>query len=547
MKTQILRLLLFLMVANATNIQGQTYRYLVKFKDKTASPYSVSNPLVFLSQKSLNRRFRQGIPVSESDFPPNPAYIAGVKATGASVRYKTRWLNGVLVDATDAQKNTILALPYVGEIEFNKPLKQLRNQAVKNKFEVEETQTLNYGDATAQISLLGVDAMHNAGFHGENMLIGILDNGFLNANAITCLDTTFSKSRVLEVYDFVDKDSTVFSQGGHGTNVMSCMAGYVPNTLIAPAFGAKFVLYRTEDDATETRAEEANWLFAAERADSIGVDVINSSLGYSQFDNVADDYSKAQMDGNTALSTRAADLAVSKGIVVVNSAGNAGATAWHIISAPSDGDSVLAIGAVNRLGQVVSFSSRGNAADGAVKPDVMAVGSQTALCATSGSTGTSNGTSFSSPLTAAMVAGFWQANPHLTAFDVIQCIRKSGHIYNTPNIDYGYGYANFVRADSVAKAQFAIKSLEPFSEVKSICITPDNKAKVEFHFDTSLVGHQLRITFIDQANNLLLNQQIFTPSSQIYTLILPFNSITKDIFCRIDDITSVRNVGILRF
>ena len=544
MKTIIIYLVFTLQIAS---VYGQTYRYLVRFKDKNVSPYTISNPSAFLSQKAIERRNRQGILVNESDFPPNPTYIDGVKNTGASIRFKTRWLNGVMVDANDTQKNDILALPYVAGVEFNKPLKQLRAKSQLNKFVIEEEQTLNYGDATAQITLLGVDAMHNAGFHGENMLIAILDNGFLNANALTCLDSAFIKNRVLEVYDFVDKDSTVFSQGGHGTNVMSCMAGYVNNTLIAPAYAAKFVLFRTEDDASETKAEEANWLFAAERADSLGVDIINSSLGYAAFDNPVDDYLPSQMNGNIALSTRAADLAVSKGMVVVCSAGNAGTSYWHVITAPSDGDSVLAVGAVNRNGQVASFSSRG-ILGGAVKPDVMAVGSQTALCTTSGSTGTGNGTSFASPLTAAMIAGFWQANKHLTAYDVIQCIRKSGHIYQTPNVDYGYGYANFVRADSVAKSQFAIKAIQPISNViKSIKILPDNKSKMEVLFDTSFLGHQLRISFIDMDNSLIISQKQLVLNNINYTDILPFNTLSKSIVCRIDDIGTAQNLVIFKF
>jgi serine protease AprX len=524
------------------------YKYLVLLKDKNNSPYSINSPLTYLSQKSIDRRFKQGIAIKTSDLPPNPTYIADIQQTGATIIYKSRWMNAALVEATENQKNTILALSFVKGIEFNRPLKQARPQTPKDKFAIEKTESLNYGDATAQIQLLGADAMHNQGFHGEGMLVALLDDGFLNTNTSACLQHLFLNNKVVKVYDFVDNDNTVYSQGGHGTAVLSTMAGYLENQMISPAFGTSVALFRTEDGPSETPLEEANWLFAAEMADSLGADIISSSLGYSTFDNPADNYTPAMMDGKTALSTRAADLATERGMVVVISAGNSGSDpSWQIITAPADADSVLAIGAVTRAGDYASFSSRGNTADGRVKPDVVAVGSGTALCNTSGNAAGGNGTSFSAPLVAGLVAGFWQANPYLTAQEVTSCIRKSGHQFASPTIQLGYGYANFTRANIIVQNEFSISAIEPNADLVSITISPSNKSDVTLKFANSLINNQLRASFIQQTTKQILYQDTFKLSNNETTKTISFDIISPDILLRIEDLTQKKTLKIIRW
>jgi hypothetical protein len=542
-----MRWFIVILVFSCSFAKGQTYRYLVRFTDKASSPYAISNPSAFLSQRAIERRGKQGIQVTENDFPPNANYLDSLKSKGALVIYPTRWLNGALIQATEAQKDSILQLSFVNAVEFNTPLKQVRKATRESKFSIEETSSLNYGDASAQINLLGVDSMHNAGFYGENMLVAVMDNGFLNANTIDCLDTLFSKNHVLEIYDFVDKDSSVFFDGGHGTNVLSCMAGYVPGSLIAPAFRADYVLFRTEDDFSESKAEEVYWLIAAEHADSLGVDVINTSLGYSTFDNAADNYSTSDMDGNTTIITRAADLAASKGMVVVNSAGNSGGTSWNIITAPADGDSVLAVGATTRTGEIIGFSSRGPAADGTVKPDVMAVGWQTALCFPDTTIGTSQGTSFSSPLTAAMATGFWQSRPYLTAFEVLESIRKSGDQYFTPDNDYGYGMANFVRAYHTAEINFPVRSLQAINPIKSVSLIPSSKGKLKFSFANNLVGKELRISIINLQLKQTIHQNSFVLTSENHDEEIASNEILPGVILRIENVTEAKTEAIFRF
>ena len=542
-------LIMYFIFLGVSDVFSQTkYKYLVLFNDKNNSPYSVNTPLDFLSQKAIDRRFKQGITIKTTDFPPNPAYISSIQQTGATVIYKSRWMNAALVEATETQKNTILGLPSVKGIEFNRPLKQVRQPSVKDKFAIENTESLNYGDATAQIQLLGSDAMHNLGFHGEGMLVALLDDGFLNVNTSACLQHLVLQNKIVKVYDFVDNDNTVYTQGGHGTAVLSTMAGYIENQMISPAFGASVALFRTEDISSETPLEEANWLFAAEMADSLGADIISSSLGYSTFDNSVDNYTPSMMDGKTALSTRAADLAAATGMVVVISAGNSGNDpSWQIITAPADADSVLAIGAVTRTGAYASFSSRGNSADGRIKPDVVAVGSGTALCNTSGFASTSNGTSFSAPLVAGLVAGFWQANPYLTAQEVTRAIRKSGHLFSSPTIQLGYGYANFSRANTTVLNDFPLTAIEPNADLVSVMVQPSNKANVILKFSNTLINSSLRVSFIDQSTQQIVYQDTFTLLVNQVTKTLSLNTLLPTILLRIEDLTQKKTLKIMRW
>lgn len=548
MKRAYLLITYFIFLGVSDAFSQTKYKYLVLFNDKNNSPYSVNTPLDFLSQKAIDRRFKQGITIKPTDFPPNPAYISSIQQTGATVIYKSRWMNAALVEASETQKNTILGLPSVKGIEFNRPLKQVRQQSVKDKFAIENTESLNYGDATSQIQLLGADAMHNLGFHGEGMLVALLDDGFLNVNTSACLQHLVQQNKIVKVYDFVDNDNTVYTQGGHGTAVLSTMAGYIENQMISPAFGVSVALFRTEDISSETPLEEANWLFAAEMADSLGADIISSSLGYSTFDNSVDNYTPSMMDGKTALSTRAADFAAATGMVVVISAGNSGNDpSWQIITAPADADSVLAIGAVTRTGAYASFSSRGNSADGRIKPDVVAVGSGTALCNTSGFASTSNGTSFSAPLVAGLVAGFWQANPYLTAQEVTRAIRKSGHQFSSPTIQLGYGYANFSRANTAVLNDFPLTAIEPNADLVSVMVQPSNKANVILKFSNTVINNSLRVSFIDQSTQQIVYQDTFTLLVNQVTKTLSLNTLLPTILLRIEDLTQKKTLKIMRW
>lgn len=443
----------FLLAALAATGQAPK-KYLVTFRDKAGSPYSVGNPEAFLSKRAIERRQRQGIAVSPRDLPPNPAYVQGLRQTGATVWYTSRWANAALVEATPEQLAQVRQLPYVAGLESNTALNVnrgernlLRGTKADDVPQPASDEALpNYGYSLPQVALIGADSMHARGFRGEGMLIGVIDNGFVNAHKLPVFAPLFAENRVVATYDFVNRKPDVYDRGSHGTSVLSTLTGYREGVLVGTAYKASYVLIHTEDDSGERLQEEAFWLFGAEFADSVGVDVINSSLGYTTFDDPTTDHTYADLNGNKTLAARAADWAAATGMVVVVAAGNEGNKGWRFIATPADADSVLAVGAVDRNGQYAGFSSRGPRVDGRVKPDLAAMGAGVIAAEPSGSIVVGSGTSFASPILAGMVAGFWQAHPQLTAQQVIEALKKSASQYTSPDDRLGYGIPNFLRA-----------------------------------------------------------------------------------------------------
>ncbi|RYU95689.1 S8 family serine peptidase [Emticicia agri] len=450
-------------------------QYLVVFKDKANSTYSVANPKQFLSDRSIQRRTRQNIAITERDLPPNVAYLTEISKTGAKILYKSRWLNAVLVQATPAILTQILKLSFVKGLEGTGDIRNARTGGVsessepRNKFDSEEVTDNGYSQT--QLAMLGADKMHTRGFRGEGMLIGVLDSGFQNADQLSFFKDLFADKRVVSTFDFVDREVNVYDDHSHGTNVLSCMAAYESGKIVGTAYKASYVLLRTEDVYSETKREEANWLFGAEMADSVGVDVINTSLGYSTFDNPAQNYKYSDMNGDRALATRAADWAAQAGILVVASAGNEGNGSWKYIGTPADADSIIAVGAVTGTRSVATFSSYGPSGDGRIKPDLAAQG-QTTLVGTPGnSVGYSNGTSFSSPLMAGFAASFWQAFPELTNMQVRQYLIRSASQYENPDNRVGYGIPDFEKAYQIAELDQLITNLK--KQGKDVVVFPN--------------------------------------------------------------------------
>ena len=460
--------LLILLLLTQTTGFGQVGKYLVRLNDKANSPYSVSKPEQFLSARSIQRRQKQNIAVLERDLPVNPTYVTQLQQAGAKIWFTSRWLNAVLVEADDATIATVQKLAFVKGLEFNRPLNKEQSVTQPRITSAEipgsarvAADTLSYGISGNQIKQIGVDKMHQQGFHGEGMLIGVLDAGFLNADKVSFLKPVFDEKRVLATYDFVSKETSVYEDDAHGLEALSTIAATVDTVLYGTAYKASFILLRTEDAPTEKQIEEANWLFGAEYADSAGVDVISSSLGYTAFeDTPSASYTYQNMDGKTALSTRAAQIATETGMVVVVAAGNDGGKPWHYIGAPADAASVLAIGAVTQNGQQAVFSSFGPSADGRIKPDLAARGQGVVLGIPDGTIGLNNGTSFATPLAAGLVAGLWQAYPKLTAAQITDALRRSGSQYGKPDDALGYGIPNFERASSIAQS-FNVLAVDP--------------------------------------------------------------------------------------
>ena len=457
-------------VATPAAAQGTVRRHLVYFRDKAGTPFSVAQPQAFLSARAIARRTRQGIAVLPRDLPVTPAYVAQIRALsgGPKVLYTSRWFNAALVSCDSATLARVAALPSVrSATTLNRTARPAQPDVPALAPALPASRTLagraHYGSAYAQNQQIGVPLMHDAGYRGEGMQIAVFDAGFPGVNTMSPLRPLFLEQRLASTRNFVDGGTGVFQRSDHGTNCLSTMAANAPGFFVGSAPKATYHLCITEDDRSEHPVEEANWLAAAEYADSTGVDVISSSLGYTDFDAPSPAYTYADMNGRTAISSRAATVAARVGMLVVSAAGNEGNKPWYYISAPADADSIISVGAVDSLGNHAAFSSYGPTADGRIKPTLSAMGRAAAVLAPSGVAFRGNGTSFACPVLAGMAAAFWQANPTLTAQQVIAALRSTASRAASPDNTLGYGLPNFGRA---------YNSLNPNNPLDALAATP---------------------------------------------------------------------------
>lgn len=449
--------------ARDASAQVAENRYLVYFADKVGVPYSIAVPEAFLSQRTIERRRRQGIAVDVLDLPVNEAYVQKVRNLGdVQVLGTSKWMNFALIETTDPNVlDAIEALPEVVRMEVSTYLPHGDWEEVQPVPMPKQGERLSpYGEAHEQITQIRGTPLHAMGYRGEGMYIAVLDGGFSFANTAAVLQPLYDSGRIVATRNFVQGHADVYGLHPHGTYVLSTMAADVPGLMIGTAPRANYILCITEDVAIERRIEEALWIMAAEYADSLGADIINTSLGYTDFDDLTENYTYADMDGNTALITRGSNMAASRGMLLVTSAGNQGHTPWRYISAPADGHQVLAVGAVWQSGDATWFSSRGPSYDGRVKPNVMARGGATIITNLADSIQGGNGTSFSAPIIAGMSACLWQAVPGATAREVQQAIEQSAHLYSTPNDSMGFGIPNFEQAlvilESIKRSQSSL-------------------------------------------------------------------------------------------
>ncbi len=318
----------------------------------------------------------------------------------------------------------------------------------------------DYGRGDWQLKMLGLDSFHKLGYTGKGITIALMDVGYYKVDSFSAFDSLWKNNQIKFWYDFVDNDSTVFNAGSHGMSVLSLIGGNIPDSLVGAAPDANFILMRTEDEATEKHIEEFNWIKAMEKADSLGADIIHSSLGYSLFDTLEGDYTYFDMDGKSTFITKATDEAFKRGMFITNSAGNSGEQPWRYITAPCDGNFVLCIGAVDSNEVKAGFSSFGPSADKRVKPEVMAMGAKATIINSLGYVATGNGTSFSGPIMAGFVACLKQAHPNAENYRIYQAIIQSAHQYNNPDSAYGYGIPNILKADSILKVMASVKSIQ---------------------------------------------------------------------------------------
>ena len=425
----------------------KNYKYRVSLKDKAGSAYTIDKPQEFLSERALERRNRQQLPIDETDLPVSQKYVNELLGCGARLVTTSRWNNTVVLEVTDT-----LLMDQVSQMPFVTGVKKVwtqpdsiparnaeRKKEVKN--DIKKTDGY-YGRALRRIAIHGGDSLHAAGFAGKGMHIAVIDAGFYNADEIKF----FKKMDLLGTRDFVNAESDIYAENGHGMMVLSCMAANAKDAFVGTAPEASFWLLRSEDADTEQPVEEDYWSAAIEFADSVGVDVVNTSLGYHAFDEGYGGYRYRDLDGHTSMMSHSASMAADKGVIVVCSAGNSGRKAWKKMTPPGDSENVLTVGAINYDLENADFSSIGHTSDGRIKPDVMAIGVSSVVSSGSGKVSQGNGTSFASPIMCGVVACFWQACPWLTAKEVIKAVQQAGDRVDYPDNIYGYGVPNLWKA-----------------------------------------------------------------------------------------------------
>lgn len=532
--------ILFLFPLLAVAGYGDTLKFWVQFTDKKNSPYSINQPESFLSKKAIERRAKFGITITEEDFPVNPDYLKKVNSTGVQVLNTSRWLNGVSIQTADNDViKKLMALPFVKSIDKVGLYDSKDNSRLEYLMEMlmavgeEEPQTTDgtmqpgveltpynkdfYGKGFNQIEMLNGAAMHRLGLTGKGVTIAVLDGGFMNVNKIKTFQHLYTNGQLLGTWDFVRQDSNVYDDNNHGMNVLSCMAAQTPGKMVGTAPDASYWLLRTEDANTEYLIEEYNWVSGAEFADSAGVDIINSSLGYSAFDDNSTSHKYSQLDGKTSVASRAASIAAKKGIIVCNAAGNEGNDDWTYIGAPADADGIITVGGVNADSTFADFSSYGPTADGRLKPEVTAQATQAYVATVADVFVPNQGTSFASPILCGMVACLRQANPNKTVQEIIAALQLSGHRFANPDTAFGNGIPNFIKANrylendvtfDYTKNSIETAPSKTFNKAIGIVVYLTKKQKIDARLNTSS-GQTIK-TFNAQGFEKGFNKVVFT-------------------------------------
>lgn len=436
-----------LLSAIGASAQQDTLKYRINLTDKAVTDYALDRPEEFLSKKAIERRQKQGLAIDSTDLPVCRKYVDAIRKKGVKIVTTGKWDNFVTVSCNDTTLiDKIAQLPFVRTTEkvWTAPdpeqpaMATKRDSLINTPLWMEEV----YGPARRQIEISNGNKLHDAGFKGQGMTIAVIDAGFHNTDKITAMQNIC----ILGVKDFVNPQADIFAESSHGMMVLSCIGMNQPDVMTGTAPEASFWLLRSEDEYTEHLVEQDYWAAAVEFADSVGADVLNTSLGYYTFDDKSKDYKYRDLDGRHALMSRQASRIADKGMILVCSAGNSGMGSWKKITPPGDADNVLTVGAVNKNALLAPFSSIGNTADNRIKPDVVAVGEGSDVMRTDGTQGKANGTSFSSPIMCGMVTCLWQARPELTAKEVIELVRRSGDRADFPDNIYGYGIPDMWKA-----------------------------------------------------------------------------------------------------
>lgn len=438
---------LLLLISVYQGIASPRYRFRVYLHTKGEAGYCVDQPEAFLSAEAIDRRERMGIAIEADDWPIAPAILDQLSRTGVKPILTSKWMQTVVVESEDyGVEQTLRQLPMVDSVRFvwqGEPTTPLdRAKSGERLTPTKEPKKSSYGYALEQIKLLNGLKLHRAGFRGQGMRVAVIDAGFLNADRMRVFDSL----HLLGTYNVVSPEQSVFAEDEHGTKVLSCLAANAPGWMVGTAPEASYWLIKSEDSRSEYPIEEDYYVAALEFADSVGVAVITSSLGYFSFDVDSLSYTHDDLDGHTAFISRAAHRAVEKGLLLFSSAGNEGNGTWEKITFPADTEGVLTVGSVTSQKERSRFSSKGLTADGRIKPDLVALGSGSCVVVGSGEISYGSGTSFATPILAGMSICLWQALPQLTPQELIDLLRQSGSQAERPDAELGYGLPDLYKA-----------------------------------------------------------------------------------------------------
>lgn len=432
-------------------LQGQRIlenTYWFYFSDKDDNGYSVDIPEAFLSQRAIDRRAWQMLPVTLSDLPVTASYVDSLEQLGLDVLFTSKWLNGAVVHGTNADLiDTLHHISFIDTLQWEPDpmIKYYPSVPGYDRFDDKYTSppSWNYGVAIHQVGQMKVDDLHAFGYTGKGVWIAVLDAGFTGLKELPAFETLVDEGRIIAEKNFVEEGEDIYSGHSHGMSVSSLIVADWQDTLVGTAPDASLILIKTENPKTETRLEEFSWIAGAEWADSLGADIFNTSLGYTTFDDSTTNYTWEDMDGSTSHISIANGMTAEKGILSVTSAGNSGNDSWYRVGAPADARNILAVGAVDSTGQIASFSSRGPSYDLRIKPEVSAMGSLAWVQSTNGSARRGSGTSYASPLIAGATASLWQAYPTMPAKELRNWIIQTGSRKSNPDSEYGFGIPSF--------------------------------------------------------------------------------------------------------
>ena len=520
-------LFVLVILVSGVNAWSQYPKLIIQFTNKSDNTFSTGNASPYLSARALQRRIKQNIPIDSMDLPITLRYIDSVRLAGnVVILSKSKWLNQVLIQSTDAAAlSKIQIFPFVKSVRGVAYRSSSTQAPAHEKFN-EETLPANaapllaqrtmgdlisYGNSYSQVHIHEGEFLHNKGYRGETMQIAVLDGGFRQYKTNTAFDSIRLNNQVMGERDFVAFDNSVNEDDMHGANCLSILSANWPGRMVGTAPHAGYWLLRTENVASEFPVEEHNWVVGAEFADSSGVDMISSSLGYFDFDDPAFNHSYSQFYKNSTMVSLGATTAAKKGMIVMNSAGNEGNTNWKYLGFPADADSVCAVGAVNAAGQIASFSSYGYS--GKIKPNIVSVGSGTVIAGANNQPTTGNGTSFSNPNVAGLIACLWQAFPTFKNMEILDAVYKSSDRYTAPTDRFGYGIPNFKTAYRLLKKQLNFATFG----ANWLVATPNPfTSTIEATFVGQVDGNA-KLDLVNAAGQVIFSKSFLTEIEEVYT------------------------------